>query len=243
MKYLFYAALLFCACSPQDQELTPQSIIDRAIEAHGLDNVFDKKIEFDFRERHYTLEREQGKYAYTRSFEDSLGSVRDVLVNSSQFTRFVNGQELELDDEWTGKYLNSVNSVLYFIQLPLTLNDPAAIKKYLGVQNLKGKSYHLLEIRFEEEGGGKDFEDVFLYWFDVESFQMDYLAYSYITDGGGVRFREAINRRNIKGLVFQDYINYKPGDKLTPLDQLAGLYEKGELLELSRIENVNVVVN
>ena len=90
-------------------------------------------------------------------------------------------------------------------------------------------------MRFTEEDGGKDFEDVFLYWFDEQTFSMDYLAYSYITDGGGVRFREAFNKSEIGGIVFQDYINYKPEDKLTPLEEMGTLLIKGNLLSFPEL--------
>ncbi|MEP5611230.1 MAG: DUF6503 family protein [Cyclobacteriaceae bacterium] len=241
MKYLAILTLFVFACTPQ-KPLDADGIIAEAIETHGLGQITNKKIEFDFRDKHYSVLRESDKYTYTRSFQDSLGYVEDILVNSSDFTRLIDGTELEVDSVWTGKYSNSVNSVLYFIQLPLTLTDPAALKDYKGISKINGKEYHLIEIRFTEEDGGKDFEDVFLYWFDATTFSMDYLAYSYITDDGGVRFREAFNKRKVGGVVFQDYINYKPEDKLTPIEEMSVLFEKGELVELSRIENVNVSV-
>lgn len=242
MKYLTLLTFLAFACSKPERPLDATGIIANAIKAYGLDAITNKKIEFDFRDRHYSLLREEGKYTYTRSFQDSLGYVEDILVNSSEFTRLVDGEKQEVDSVWSSKYSNSVNSVLYFIQLPLTLTDPAAIKTYKGVVTVKGKNYHLIEVRFTEEDGGKDFEDVFLYWFDEQTFSMDYLAYSYITEGGGVRFREAFNKSEIGGVVFQDYINYKPEDKLTPLEEMSSLYDKAELIELSRIENVNISV-
>lgn len=243
MKYLALLALIAFACSSPEKPLNSEAIIANAINTHGLDAITNKKIEFDFRDRHYSVLREDGKYTYTRSFQDSLGYVEDILINSSEFTRLVDGNEIEVDSIWTGKYSSSVNSVLYFIQLPLTLMDPAAMKTYKGITTVKGKNYYLIEVRFTEENGGEDFEDVFLYWFDEQTFSMDYLAYSYITEGGGVRFREAYNNRTINGIVFQDYINYKPEDKLTPLEEMSSLFDKGELIELSRIENVNISVD
>jgi hypothetical protein len=244
MKYLLLVIpFILLACSNPKKSLDAEGIINEAIKSHGLDQVSGKNIEFDFRDKHYTLLREENRYTYTRSFNDSIGFVEDILVNSSDFTRKVDGKILEVDSIWTGKYSSSVNSVLYFVQLPLTLMDPAAMKNYKGIEQIKGKSYHLIEIRFEEEGGGEDFEDVFLYWFDVETFSMDYLAYSYITEGGGVRFREAFNKNEINGVVFQDYINYKPKDKSTPLEELSALFQEDALIELSRIENVNIEVN
>ncbi|MEQ9402363.1 MAG: DUF6503 family protein [Cyclobacteriaceae bacterium] len=242
MKYFFFLPALLLACSQPSKVLNEQTIIDYAIEAHGLQSLTGKKIAFDFREKHYTMLREDEKFTYTRSFQDSLGFVEDILVNSSDFTRLIDGTIFPLDEEWSDKYSNSVNSVLYFVQLPLTLNDPAAMKTYQGTVEIKGKTYHQIEVRFQEADGGKDFEDVFLYWFEKDSFTMDYFAYSYITDGGGVRFREAINRNSVSGIVFQDYINYKPEEKTTPLTELLSLFKDGKLIELSRIQNTAINV-
>ena len=71
---------------------------------------------------------------------------------------------------------------------------------------------------------------------------MDYLAYSYETDGGGIRFRAAYNPREINGLRFQDYVNYKPQGLDVALKDLDYLYEQGSLIEVSKIELENVKV-
>ena len=236
---LFLVLLTSCVSQTND----PQQIINKSIQAHGLENLVGKELTFDFRDKSYSLNRDEEQYSYTRSFQDSLGFVKDELINSTVFSRTVDGKVFPLDEEWQSKYANSVNSVLYFVQLPLTLNDPAAIKSYQGIREIDGGKYHEIEVRFSEEDGGKDFEDVFLYWFSTESYHMDYLAYSYITDGGGVRFRESFNRREIDKIIFQDYINYKPEDKNTPLSEVLDLFNQGKLIELSRIENVNVRLN
>lgn len=238
---LFLSILLFISCETS-RKLDAQKVIDQAIQSAGFSGVEDKVIEFDFRDKHYTLLRSGNSYTYTRSFQDSLGFVEDVLINSTEFSRTVEGTPVELDDEWSGKYANSVNSVLYFVQVPLTLNDPAAIKAYQGEKEINGKIYHEVQVRFTEDNGGKDFEDVFLYWFEKETYSLDYLAYSYITDGGGVRFREAFNKQVVAGISFQDYINYKPKEKTTPLEEMLGLYLDRELIELSKIENKNIRV-
>ena len=75
----------------------------------------------------------------------------------------------------------------------------------------------------------------------LENKTIDFMAYSYLTDGGGVRFREAINRREIKGLLIQDYVNHA-ADKNTTLDKLPKLFEEGKLENLSMIINENVRV-
>ena len=68
---------------------------------------------------------------------------------------------------------------------------------------------------------------------------MDYLAYMYNVNGGGIRFRSYYNRRVIDGITFQDYVNW--GAELgTSLDQLPHMYEAGTLKELSKIVTENV---
>ncbi len=238
MKKFLIIPFIWIACAPGSEEITAQHIIDEAILTHGLHNPEGKKVSFTFRNKDYSMIRNEQGIMYTRSFQDSLGFVRDVLINISEFSRSVDGIPFELSEEWSVRYANSVNSVLYFVQLPYMLNDPAVIKKYQGTIQIKGKKYHQIEIRFKQEDGGVDFEDVFLYWFNTENFSMDYLAYSYLTDEGGIRFREAFNRRTSGGIVFQDYINYKPADKNIGLENLPTLFEKGELKELSRIINI-----
>ena len=71
---------------------------------------------------------------------------------------------------------------------------------------------------------------------------MDYLAYNYLTDGGGARFREAYNVRQIKGVRFADYINYEPEPETREVERFDSLYNEGKLKELSRIDTEDVVV-
>lgn len=233
----FLIIIILSSCENDDS----QQIIDRAIEAHGGKLFENVHIEFDFRNRHYTSHRRGGIYTYTREFRDSTGQVKDILTNNN-FQREINGEPANITDERAKAFSNSVNSVIYFALLPYGLNDPAVRKKYVGETELNGKTYHVIQITFEEEGGGKDHEDVFLYWIEKETYTMDYLAYTYESDGGGIRFREALSRRKVDGILFQDYINYEPADKNTPLDKMESLYKNGELKKLSNIvvENISV---
>ena len=232
------ALLYTSACSSPSES---QLVVDKAIEAHGGEKFQKAHISFDFRDRHYTYTRRDGEFTYTRAFSDSLGQVEDVLSNT-RFYRLIDGDTANLTDERIKAFSNSVNSVIYFAMLPFGLNDPAVKKAYKGETMIDGKQYHLILVSFEEEGGGDDFEDEFLFWINTETNQLDFLAYSYHTEGGGLRFRKAVNPRRVGGILFQDYINYKPKEKGTSLDQLEELYKKGELEELSRIELEDVQV-
>jgi hypothetical protein len=246
MLCLFCLLLLGCkeetSDSPNTDKSRAQSVVDSAIVRAGGDILDRAQVSFRFRVRDYVYRKENGRYTYTRIYEDTTGTVtKDVLTNDG-LTRMINGDTVKLDSMWTSRYSNSVNSVIYFAFLPYRLNDEAVIKTYSGIVPIKGKDYHEILVQFREEGGGKDHDDNFLYWFDTETFALDYLAYAYITDGGGVRFREAYNRRKIDGISVQDYINYKPVSDSFVLADMRQAFEAGLLVELSRIELENVEV-
>ncbi|MEL6589754.1 MAG: DUF6503 family protein [Bacteroidota bacterium] len=235
--------LFSCTQNASPETKTPdqaQKVVDLAIEAHGGETYQNSRYRFDFRGKSYSWYLAGGQYHYTRTFQDSLGLIEDHLSNEG-FVRTLDGDRIPITHEQDSMYSNSVNSVFYFALLPYGLNAPAVKKRYLGEESIKGKAYDKIEVRFAEEGGGKDFEDVYVYWFGQEDHRLDYLAYSYLTDGGGLRFRKAYNSRMVGKIRFQDYVNYKaeviPGR--TP-DQLAAMYEAGQLDSLSSIINENI---
>lgn len=237
--FLLIAFPLIQACTSSPDA---QAIVDAAIETHGGKAYENFQVDFDFRDKHYTAVRKGGLYTYTRAFTDSTGTYRDVLSNDG-FTRHRNDTLQDLPEEKKNAFSNSVNSVIYFALLPFGLNDAAVIKTYVGEDKVKDQQYHLIKVTFQQAGGGTDHEDEFLYWINQDKHTVDYLAYSYHTNGGGIRFREAINPQRVGGIVWQDYINYKASDeKNTPLDQLMPLFKEGKLLELSRIEQNNIAV-
>ncbi|WP_291782844.1 DUF6503 family protein [Cecembia sp.] len=242
MKNLFLilvCLLIFSACGQGDREA--QRIVDAAIAAHGGERFEKAKISFDFRERHYQIFKSPERFEYVREFTDSTGFVRDVL-NNEGFVRTIDEKEVSLPEDRVSAFSNSVNSVAYFAFLPYGLNDAAVIKEYLGETDIEGKNYHLLKVTFKPEGGGEDYDDEFLYWFDKTTYRLDYMAYSYHTDGGGVRFRKAIRQHKVNGLVLLDYENYKPQEKNTAVEDMESLFKSGELELLSEIllENIKV---
>jgi hypothetical protein len=223
-----------------DSRTEAEKIVDAAIDAYGGALYETSAITFDFRGTHYSIFKSPTAFEYSREFSDSTGQVVDVL-NNSGFTRKVNGVLIDtLTEERIGAFSRSVNSVAYFAFLPYGLNDAAAIKTYLGQTDVKGKKYNLIKVTFQAEGGGEHFEDEFLYWFGVDDSKMDYMAYSYHTDGGGVRMRDVRATREVGGIRFQDYNNLKAANKETPLDSMQVLYETGALVKLSEINLENI---
>lgn len=218
-----------------------QEIIDKSIVAHGMYQLINSEISFTFRNIYYSVSRKEDTYKYQRSFIKDSILTQDYLVNSKEFFRVIALDTISIVDEWKQRYSNSINSVFYFFQIPYVLNDQAVNKKHLGTDRIGGQTYQVIKVTFGEENGGQDHDDIFLYWINTESYFVDYLAYSYKTGKGGVRFRKAINRRKIEEITFQDYVNYE-AKKGTPLEDLPELYTLKKLTELSRIVNENIIV-
>lgn len=231
-------AAVFISCSSQPDA---QSIIDKAIEAHGGDRYNHSYISFTFRDRDYTVRRDGGVYQYTRKFQDSTAVILDKMDNNG-FTRIVNGEPVSLPEEDKQRYSNSINSVIYFALLPYALNDEAVIKEYLGPEEIKGEPYYEIFVSFRQDGGGKDHEDTFVYWIHQNDYTMDYLAYKFHVDGGGIRFRDATKTRVINGIRFADYDNYKQVEEEVPLQQYDSLYINNRLEKISEINLENIEV-
>ena len=235
---IFIVGALAWSCNDKPNA---QAIIDKAIEKHGGEHYNNVLIAFDFRDRHYTILKKDDWFEYTRSFEDSLGKYKDVL-NNDGFYRMLNGEEINVPDTMAAKYARSVNSVAYFALTPFVLNDEAVRKRYVGMCSLNDQKYHKIEITFEKKGGGEDYDDVFVYWINKDSYTMDYFAYEYQVDGGGTRFREVHNRRRVGEILFTDHINYKYTSEDTPLSHYDQLYEDNQLTKLSHVNLENVTV-
>lgn len=231
----------FMACKQERSVPDAQAIVDRAIDEACSGHCDHVTIDFTFRDRCYVSKRDGGKFQLERITSDSLGVTHDILTNEN-FRRYQNDTLIKLPDSTSIKYANSVNSVHYFLQLPFGLNDKAVQKELLGEDEVKGQPYFEIAVSFLEEGGGTDFQDRFVYWVHQETYTVDYLAYSYETDGGGIRFREAFNPRVINGIRFVDYRNFKPAGLDVKLADLDTLFEKEELKLLSKIENESIGV-
>lgn len=221
-----------------------QHIVDQSIEVSGGKRYTTSHISFDFRKRKYILENVNNRRVLKRILKTDTSEIVDIKTNND-FQRFINGNRAQVHDSMANKFANSVNSVHYFAYLPYGLNDPAVNKEYLGDIHINEKPYHKVKVTFNQENGGDDFEDVFIYWFNSGTFKPDYIAYEFEEDDGsrGLRFRKAYNERTVKGIRFVDYENLKPSEIGQSLCQIDSLFIKGRLKLLSTIELKNIIVN
>lgn len=234
---------LFISCVKKENPLTAQQIVDKTLLHSGADKVGNTQIRFQFRDKKYAAIRKNGKFLLERTAHNATSTVRDVLSNEG-FTRFKDGVPITVVDSVNVKYQNSINSVHYFSVLPYGLNDKAVQKKLLSSSVVAEKDYYKIMITFSEDGGGEDFEDVFVYWVGKEDFLIDYLAYSFHTNGGGKRFRVLKEQCSKNGIRFVDYHNYQPINSETPLIDLDVSFDKKQLKKVSEIilENIEVTL-
>lgn len=236
-KYLVFFIIVITSCKNETPKISfnAQDLINKSITVSGGDKIDNSTLIFKFRDKKYKAFRRFGNYQLERSFIDAEDTIIDILDNN-KFERFVNFKKVELADSTRNKYSNAVNSVHYFSVLPYGLNADAVNKKYIDTIRIKGKKYHKIEVTFNKENGGDDFDDVFIYWINSKTYKVDYLAYEYSVNEGGKRFREAYNERIIDSIRFVDYNNYKPINKEAALSSLDRLYEEKQLKLLSKIE-------
>ncbi|HET8855440.1 MAG TPA: DUF6503 family protein [Salinimicrobium sp.] len=245
-KISFLAVILsigsFHSCEISDEKSTAERIIEKSIEVSGGESYSRAEIEFYFRNRKYMSKRSGGLYKFERIVTDSLGNWTHDILSNEGLERFENGHSVTVPDTMVTRISDGVNSVHYFVQVPYVLKSEAAKKELLGEDEVLGEPYFEIKVTFVEKGGGTDYHDEFLYWIHRENYTVDYLAYRFYTNNGGIRFRKAVNPRTIDKIRFVDYENYKIENFSFPLKDLDSLYEAGSLRLLSNIKNDSIKV-
>lgn len=220
---------------------TPTRTVEQAIQQHGGERFERMEVHFDFRGDAYRVVRDEGRFLYERKYRQDGTSIRDWMTNEAT-GREVDGQPVSLQDHERASLETTVNSVVYFGFLPFRLLDPAATHRDLGETRIGGEPYRAVEVTFQEEGGGRDWEDRFVYWFHRDQNTLDYLAYRFETDDGGSRFRRAVNRREVGGLLIQDWENFTADPEIPDIAVYPELLGSPDLRLVSRVELENVRV-
>ncbi len=225
--------------------VSPEDVVRRAIDVHGSERLRDAEVHFDFRGEPFSMDRKpSGTFRYaveTRGSGCMSGGPAKIVVSNGGTERFVDGEE---SPRWFDilEYMDyaKVNSVVYFASMPLPILDPAVQLHDAGTEELDGETLRRVRVTFAEKGGGADHEDEFMFWFRESDGRMAYLAYSYYTNGGGVRFRVPKNPREIQDAWFFDYDNYQAKDLETPLQDLLAMHREGKLEKVSEVLTENV---
>jgi hypothetical protein len=212
-----------CGSRPTEADL----LIDRVIAAHGMERLDNAEVRFVFRGDRFVARRQHGTIRYERYSADSTGSFVDVLTNDGLY-RERNGVRVDLTAEEYARAETTLNSVIYFALLPLPLRDAAVRGIVRDNEIIRGSTYHVLDVVFDQDGGGRDWEDTFRYWIHSETGLINFLAYSFHVNDGGTRFREAYNPRRVEGVLFLDYRNYTDESIGTDIAQYAGIFDSSQ---------------
>lgn len=240
-----FAALLGCNPQASTESSEAARIVSRTVAKQNPEALRQSLVTFKFRDAIFSMKRNKGRFSYERTFKDSTGAlVHDVLTNSG-VSRTVNGKPFQLDSAKARSVTVDVNSVVYFASLPLPLADPGVRLKQMEPDSIEGIPLHKVEVTFTPEDGGLDYDDRFIYWIDQSSYDIRYMAYYYHTDGGGSRFRKAINIRSENGIQFADYLNYasEPDTVRLSVDRYDEYFRSGMVRPVSDVIMDSVVVS
>ena len=238
--------LLAGGCQSPDPTPSAAAVIDSARAAQGAPVLDEAVVTFDFRGDDFRVRQDGGPFHYRRSYADSLGRpVTEGLTNDGIY-RVVEGDTVSLSSSERDAVETTVNSVTYFALLPEPLGDSAVQPTYSGRDTIDGVPYHRVKGTFRQEGGGRDWEDVFMYWFRTDTYAMDYLAYAFgqgPDEEPGTRLREAYNVRRVNGVRMADYRNYTV-DTLSAdqMEEYSDLWARDAARLVSRIELDSVQV-
>lgn len=243
---IFALVPVLTACGSASVE-TAEDVVRAAIERHGGDRFEEVSIRWDFRTFPFGLDRDHGRYRYHRVMLDEIEiDIHQVMENDGVWIE-MNGAGQEVDMATAASIESQINSTVYLGFLPFRLDDEAVRLADLGTAELEGRPFRKVEVTFDQEGGGRGWENRFVFWFRDGEWTLDYFAYSEPTDPPATRFRRAVNPREIGGLRIQDYENYTVDDPSVPADfdiaEYDRLFEEGRVRLVSTVEFENVQVS
>ncbi len=225
------------------------AIVSRAIEHHGGDVYRHSETELDLCSKsgcfHVVARVDGDRFAFTVSGQ-SGGAQLEVRSSNDALEVSKDGAPLAVDANQEQKYRDWAMARVYFCFLPYRLDDPSVRQQDLGLVDWQGRRLHKVKVTFEA-GTSTDAGDEYVYWFDPESARLEYLAYSYDDNGGGLRFRRSVRHRRIGGLLFFDQENYgvdggsADGPGLS-VDSIDDAYARDRMRHVStvRLESIEV---
>ncbi len=204
------ASLPIAAFAQAPAEGGRAAIVDRAIEHHGGEIYRHSETELDLCSKsgcfHVVARVDGDRFAYVVSGK-SGGARLEVRSTNDALEVSRNGEPLAVEPAKQRQYRDWAMARVYFCFLPFRLGDPSVIQQDLGLVDWQGRRLHKVKVTFEP-GTSTDSGDEYVYWFDPESARLEYFAYSYDDNGGGLRFRRNLRHRRAGGLLFFDQENY-----------------------------------
>lgn len=220
------------------------AIVDRAIEHHGgeIYRHSETKLELCSKSGCFkvaaTVDGE--RWVFTVSGKSESSQLRVTSSNDSLIVER-DGMEEAVAADRRQRFRDWAMARVYFCFLPYRLNDPSVYKQDLGLVDWDGRQLHKVKVTFEA-GSSTDATDEYMYWFDPETARLEYLAYSYDDNGGGLRFRRAINHRRVGEILFFDQENFGVNGGGLSVDAIDAAYVRDAMRHIStvRLEGIKV---
>lgn len=178
MRSFFVGMLPFflgaCAFALQPEELLLKSLSYHgglaAMEAQQQLTFSKKTISYDSLGREISELHQQFFYDFETGkrelqWQDGLDSW-ELNHSKDQYVLLKNGEISSLAEAQKISYESLLNGGLYVYWQPYKLYKDISKKAYLGIENLLGTPVHVLEVSYENS------EDVWQYYFDVDSFRL-----------------------------------------------------------------------
>ncbi len=219
-------------------------IVDRAIAYHGGDAYQTSRTELDLCSKsgcfHLVAEVDGGRFDYRVSRETAESAI-EVRSTNDTLEVVRDGANVDVEAAKAQSYRDWAMARVYFCFLPFRLNDPSVIQQDLGLVDWDGRKLHKVKVTFEADSS-TDASDEFMYWFDPDTARLEFFAYSYDNNGGGLRFRRAVHHRRIGGILFFDQENLGTEDADISVDDLDAAVVRDRLRHIStvRLEAIKV---
>ena len=221
-------------------------IVDRAIAHHGGDLYEETSSQLDLCSKSGCFDVQTSWDRAGQPVLDVAGKAREglrrVRTTAQTVERWRDGEPVPVTPESEQGLRDWAMARVYFCFLPYRLNDPSVFKQDLGIEDWGGRPLHKVKVTFTP-GTSTDAEDEYLYWFDPDSGRVELLAYSYETNGGGIRFRKAIRHRRVGGILFFDQENWGFDGPGLSLDELDAETVASRLRHISTVELANIQVD
>ncbi len=238
------ALLPFAALGEQPAETSRPAIVDRAIEHHGGELYRHSETGVDLCSKsgcfHVVALLDGDRFVYTVA-GTSGGARLEVRSSNDALEVRRDGEPLAVEPGGEQKYRDWAMARVYFCFLPFRLGDPSVRHQDLGLVDWDGRRLHKVKVTFEA-GTSTGAGDEYVYWFDPESARLEYFAYSYDDNGGGLRFRRTVRHRRAGGLLFSDQENFGADGPGLSVDAIDAAYVRDAMRHVStvRLEGIEV---
>lgn len=239
-RTLIVAIILLLFSCNNEQSLSGEDLLNRAIEVSGGDSFFHSTISFDAQGMRYTMERDGNIANFTSERQVDTTYYKATYRNGYQ-QYFVNGVEQE-ESFSSRKFISSrLEGFLYLTSIPHVFNQTAVIVNRKEDVVIRNKTYQVLHITFTklpEDDPGNEF---YLY-IDPVSGYVEFRAEKLDLDGETNLLKKAYNPRIIEGIRFVDYKVFTTRDTTMLLSDYYKAYDIPNLIPIGDIEYTNIEV-